>query len=60
MKLISIVMLITLALILIFTSGCLPSRGWEVKFGISPVSRVDNKQGLDQEVSYKKVRAESN
>lgn len=53
-------MLITLGLILIFTSGCLPSRGWEVKFGISPVSRVDNKQGLDQEVSYKKVRAESN
>ena len=43
-----------------FTTACLPSRGWEIKLGITPVSRVDNKQGLDQEVSYKKVRAESN
>lgn len=39
-------------------TGCMPSRGWEVRFGVVPVSRVDNKQGLDQEYSVRKTKAE--
>lgn len=60
MKLEILIAIITLAMVLIFTSGCLPSRGWEFKIGVSPVSRVDNKQGLDQEIVYRKSKLDNN
>ena len=31
-------------------SGCGPTRGWEVKFGINPISSVENQQKLDPKV----------
>lgn len=46
-----------LALLICFgVTGCFSDRGWDFHVGVTPVSRVDNKLGLDHTDLTKKEK----